>query len=392
MKVKSGYKQTEVGVIPEAWEVKPLGNLIKLQAGYSFRSENFSDIGMPVIRISDIQDGIVSTESAVCHPPFKIDDDFVINNGDYLVAMSGATTGKVGVFHSPKPAYQNQRVGRFVVRDVCRTSQMFVGQLVRSSRFGSRLSILLEQGAQPNVSGRQIESLLFPIPNQLLEQRAIAETLSDVDGLLVGLNRLIAKKRDIKQATMQLLLTGKTRLPGFSGAWEQTQMRDLITRLKKTSRLSASGKDEGIYPFFTNTTKPVERFLDESDFETEAIIANTGGEAYFNYYKGRFAAMSDCLVFESKVDTRFLYYLLKLSEHNINSNGFTGSGIKHLDKKYFEQIEVCYPVQAQEQTAIANVLTDMDAELSALEARRDKARALKQGMMQELLTGKTRLI
>ena len=102
MEVKPGYKQTEVGVIPEEWEVEPLGHLIKLRAGYSFRSENVSDIGMPIIRISDIQDGIVNTDSGVCHPPFKIGDDFVVKNGDFLVAMSGATTGKVGVFHSPK--------------------------------------------------------------------------------------------------------------------------------------------------------------------------------------------------------------------------------------------------------------------------------------------------
>ena len=194
------------------WDALPLGRLIKLQAGYSFRSENFSDIGMPVIRISDIQEGNVNVEDAICHPPFKIADDFVIRNGDILVAMSGATTGKVGVFRSPKSAYQNQRVGRFVLRDKERTSQDFVGQVVRSSQFGSCLSVLLEQGAQPNVSGRQIESLTFPVPGALPEQTAIAAVLSDMDADIAALEARRDKTKAIKQGMMQELLTGRTRL------------------------------------------------------------------------------------------------------------------------------------------------------------------------------------
>jgi type I restriction enzyme S subunit len=226
----------------------------------------------------------------------------------------------------------------------------------------------------------------------LSEQRAIAQALSDVDNLITALDLLIAKKRDIKQATMQQLLTGKTRLPGFSSAWKKERLGDLIIKLRKTTRPSSAGRESGSFPFFTNTTKPVERYLDEADFDTEAIIANTGGEAYFNYYNGRFAAMSDCMVLEARINTKYLYYFLKLREQSINCNGFTGSGIKHLDKKYFRNIELGYPTEVDEQHAITSVLTDMDAELSALEARRDKTRALKQGMMQELLTGKTRLL
>jgi len=102
--------------------------------------------------------------------------------------------------------------------------------------------------------------------------------------------------------------------------------------------------------------------------------------------------MADCFVFETKTATGFLYYFLKSIEQAVNDNGFTGSGIKHLDKKFFLQIELRVPAEQAEQTAIADVLTDMDAELAALEQRRYKTCALKQGMMQELLIGRTRLV
>lgn len=386
-----GYKKTSIGLIPESWGIKTLAQVCTKITDGTHDTPTPARTGTPFLTAIHVKENFINFENCLylnerdhriifarCNP----------HRGDVLMVNIGAgvaTTAPVNVDFE----FSLKNVA-LLKPDPSRIIGAYLNQFI-INRKPSITKALLSGGAQPFLSLSQIGQVEIALPS-LGEQIAIANALGDADALITALDRLIAKKRDIKKATLQQLLTGKTRLPGFSGAWEQTQMRDLITRLKKTSRLSASGKDEGIYPFFTNTTKPVERFLDESDFETEAIIANTGGEAYFNYYKGRFAAMSDCLVFESKVDTRFLYYLLKLSEHNINSNGFTGSGIKHLDKKYFEQIEVCYPVQAQEQTAIANVLSDIDSEISALEARRDKTRALKQGMMQELLTGKTRLI
>jgi len=216
--------------------------------------------------------------------------------------------------------------------------------------------------------------------------------LTDVDGLLGALDQLIAKKRDLKQAAMQQLLTGQTRLPGFHGEWETDRLGAITARLPKTTRQSSEGKPEGRYPFFTNSTQPVEKYLDEKDFDIEAIIVNTGGAAFFDYYNGPFAAMSDCMVLSSNINTKWLFYLMKTLETSINNTGFTGSGIKHLDKGYFFDLSVRLPQTDVEQAAIACILTDMDMELGSLEARREKTRALKQGMMQELLTGKIRLL
>ena len=208
----STYKQTELGKIPSDWAAIPLGDMIRLQGGYAFKSNDFSDIGVPIIRISDIQDGVIEIDETICHPPIKLSDDFVIHQGDVLVAMSGATTGKVGLYRSAKPAYLNQRVGKFVIRDNARTSSCFIEQLVRSSLFISRLSVFLEQGAQPNISGSQIESLVFATPRELGEQTAIATILSDMDAEIAALEARRDKTKDLKLGMMQELLTGRIRL------------------------------------------------------------------------------------------------------------------------------------------------------------------------------------
>ncbi len=271
------------------------------------------------------------------------------------------------------------------------TYQLFCAPFLAYALKAAKLNEVKNKNDLPLVTQTILAAVRIAWP-EIDEQRAIATALSDVDALLAKLDQFIAKKRDLKEAAMQQLLTGHTRLPGFSGEWKVKLLEELIVRLKKTTRLSSSGRTEGTFPFFTNTTKPVQRFLDDADFDTEAIIANTGGEAYFNYFDGRFAAMSDCFVFETRCVTRFLYFFLKSVERAVNDNCFTGSGIKHLDKKFFYQMEVRCPAELSEQTAIATVLSDMDAELAALEAHRDKTRALKQGMMQELLTGRIRLV
>ena len=419
--MKPGYKQTEVGVIPEDWEVKPLGDVIKLQGGYSFRSENFSDIGTPVIRISDIQGGVVNVDNAICHPTFKINEDFVVKNGDLLVAMSGATTGKVGVFRSQKPAYQNQRVGRFVVRDENRTSPGFIGQLVGSVQFGSQLRALLEQGAQPNISGKQIESLAFPMPNDLPEQRAIAEALSDVDGLLGGLDRLIAKKRDLKQAAMQQLLTGQTRLPGFHGEWEVKTLFDLAGRKKELFDdgdwiESEHIKTEGIRLIQTGNIgvgsfieKGDKKYINEASFSSLRCkqlmrgdllvcrLAEPAGRCCVlpDIGEERVVTSVDVTIFrppQELADRRFLCQVFSTQDwFKTVSDRSGGTTHKRISRGALGRLSINLP-KVPEQTAIAQILTDMDAELTALEQRREKTLALKQAMMQELLTGRTRLL
>lgn len=194
------------------WEVKKLGEVIYLQGGYAFKSELFSKVGVPIIRISDVGNNKVDTDNSVCHEPFNIPKEFVARKGDVLIAMSGATTGKIGVYNDIGIAYINQRVGKFVVLNERETSQEFISHIVRSEKFKENLIKEIAQGAQPNISGKQIQSIILPLPKERAEQTRIATILSDMDAEITALENKLEKYRNIKLGMMQNLLTGKIRL------------------------------------------------------------------------------------------------------------------------------------------------------------------------------------
>jgi len=243
--------------------------------------------------------------------------------------------------------------------------------------------------------------------------------LGDVDALITALDRLIAKKRDIKQATMQQLLTGKTRLPGFSGKWVSKSLGEI-------GAISGGGVDKKINP-----GEPKIRLLNYMDVyrknlvrsaEIEHVVsarpdqvskcAIKKGDVFFTPSSEMpYDIAASAVAIEDIPDACYSYHLARLRLHeewDISFRAYAfkgkeflaqaaktceGSGVRYvITQAKFRQLTVRYPTDTNEQTAIAVVLSDMDAELAALEARRDKTRNLKQGMMQELLTGKTRLI
>lgn len=412
MEVMPGYKQTEVGIIPEDWRVEPLVNSVKLQGGYAFRSIAFCDIGVPVIRISDVQRGSVDIDGAVCHPKIAIPVEFLIQEGDALMAMSGATTGKVGVYRQKQFAYQNQRVGKFVIKDKKRTSSSFIIQLVRSDSFLKRLAVFLEQGAQPNISSSQVESLVFPFPPTLAEQEAIAEALSDTDALIESLEQLIAKKRQIKQGAMQELLTGKKRLPGFSGEWSITRMREILTQNATYGIVTAGAfvqngvkmvRGGDIADGRVNTDLPMVSRDKAVEYSRTALVRNDVVIALVGY-PGEAARIPEELIgsnisravgllrLNSKVSPDYLVcFLNSPNGRRMVLAPSAGSAQQVVNLAALNKLEFSIPELA-EQTAIAAILSDMDAEIAALEAKLLNARQLKQGMMQELLTGRIRLI
>ncbi|MFP4460294.1 MAG: restriction endonuclease subunit S [Candidatus Zixiibacteriota bacterium] len=194
------------------WEEKRLGDVISLKSGYSFKSENFQDFGLPVIRIANLKNGTVEPDHSVCHPVLKISDEFIVKKDDILIAMSGATTGKIGIYKKSYPSFLNQRVGKFVC-DYRIVRDTFIFGFLSSYIFKTQLSVFLEQGAQPNISAKQIESFSFLLPS-IKEQTAIAEILSDMDSEIEALEKRRDKTIAIKQGMMQVLLTGRVRLVG----------------------------------------------------------------------------------------------------------------------------------------------------------------------------------
>ena len=194
------------------WEEKRLGEILKLQGGYAFKSEQFQGNGISIVRISNIDNNTVDLSEVVYYPEFNIPVEFIIKQDDVLIAMSGATTGKIGIYKLPFYSYQNQRVGKFVLINAKTNNLNYVSHLVNSEKFKSSLQKEIAQGAQPNISGKQIESIVLDIPTDIKEQTAIANILSSMESEIEVLEDKTYKYRMIKQGMMQVLLTGKIRL------------------------------------------------------------------------------------------------------------------------------------------------------------------------------------
>lgn len=193
------------------WECKTLGECVQVQGGYSFNSEKFTKNGIPIIRISNIyNNGVIIDNETVYYEPFNINKEFIINKGDILIAMSGATTGKVGIYKYGKQSYLNQRVGKFVATNKYIVMQ-YIEQVLNSNQFINELNKSIAQGAQPNISSKQIEEIQFYFPTKS-EQEKIATILSDMDLEIETLEKELGKYQDLKMGMMQQLLTGQVRL------------------------------------------------------------------------------------------------------------------------------------------------------------------------------------
>ena len=264
-------------------------------------------------------------------------------------------------------------------------------------------------GNRQGLNYSQIRSFLIRRP-PLSEQRAIAEALSDVDGLLAALEALIAKKRAVEQAAMQQLLTGKSRLPGFSGAWREVAIGLFANVVRgasprpidspvwfdsqskigwlRISDVTASGK------FLYDTTQNLSaagiansRFVKSGNL-VMSICATVGRPIIM---RKDVCIHDGFVVFDNlRADKEYLYYFLSNMEESWSKHGQTGSQM-NLNTDLINSTYVLLPPPA-EQRAIAEALSDMDAEIAALERRRDKTLAIKQSMMQQLLTGRVRLV
>ena len=405
--VRPGYKLTEVGVIPNEWSIKRLGDLASVGSGGTPSREKAAYWNglIPWVTTSQIDfNTITCADQFITVEGLQNSAAKLLPAGTLLMALygQGKTRGKVGVLGIE--AATNQACASISLTEgISREFALhFLASRYESIRNSSNT------GGQENLNGQIVKDTPVVLP-PISEQRAIAAALSDMDALISGLDQLIAKKRDIKQASMQQLLTGQLRLPGFSGEWEVTQLGDLasiqrgasprpidspiwfddwslvgwvrisdVTRSniflrETTQRLSALG---------VKHSRPVSR-----GSLIMSICATVGRPVI--------TEIDTCIhdgfvVFDDlKANRYFIYYALKFIEGDWSRHGQTGSQM-NLNTGLIKGTEIPVPPD-EEQIAIVSILSDMDSELSTLETRRDKAHQLKQGMMQELLTGRIRL-
>jgi type I restriction enzyme S subunit len=320
----------------------------------------------------------------ITEPAAKSLSDFRMRSGDVVIGRRGEM-GRCAVI-------QEHHVGW-----VCGTGSMIIRSLNADPDFLQRVlssprAISAIKGSSVgttmvNLNQGTLAGLMIQFPT-LPEQRAIALALRDVDALLVELDRLIAKKRDLKQAAMQQLLTGQTRLPGFHEEWGVKQLGEVLTIRHGRSQRDVQAAD-GPYPILA-TGGQIGRASHSLYDKPSVLIGRKGTINSPQYMDVPFWTVDTLFYSEMKGGNcaRYLYYLFcTIDWMQFNE----ASGVPSLNARTIENIEIDCP-EPREQTAIVAVLSDMDAELSALESRRDKTRSLKQAMMQELLTGRTRLV
>ena len=387
--IPAGYKLTEVGVIPVDWESPLLDSIAKRGSGHTpnkRHSEYWNgDIKWVSLKDSDELDKLYIEETAVSITTAGINNSSaVVHPAGTVILSRDAGVGKSSIMKCDMAVSQHFMAWQCSLK----LNNIFLYYWLQSKKPEFER---IAMGSTIKTIGlayfRALKSPLPPLP----EQHAIAAALSDVDKLLTKLDELIAKKRDLKQATMQQLLTGKMRLKGFSGDWEVKKLGE-VCQIKTGKKDVNEGNPDGQYPFYTCAREHT--FSNSYSFNGEAIlIAGNGDVGNLSYTNGKFEAYQRTYVLQNfTVNVSYLWYQMTAFLVHALGVGKIGSSIPYIKMENLIEFDFRIPSEVAEQTAIAEILSDMDAEIVGLEARRDKTRLLKQGMMQELLTGRIRLV
>lgn len=424
--LRAGYKQTEVGVIPEDWDAVPLGKHATFRTGpfgSALHKSDYTNDGVPIVNPMHIVDGKIepTRTMTITEQAAKNLSEFRMKPGEIVIGRRG-DMGRCAVVQAHQLGWLCG-TGSMIIRP-SNTDAEFLQRVLSSPRAISAIEDSSVGTTMVNLNQGTLAGLKVQLP-PLPEQRAIAAALGDVDALLGGLDRLIAKKQGLKVAGMQQLLTGQTRLPGFSGEWEVKRLGDLFKfsggYSASRDQLTVEGHCYLHYGDIHGSSKttidtkadyqdipkldiPLKRvspeslladgdvvFVDASEDDAgtskHVVVVNKGGLPFISGLHtivakpktAEFAHEYLQYCFQTPaVREQFMFYAV-------------GTKVSGISKSNIVKLKVPVP-SVPEQTAIATILSDMDTELAALQARRSKTQALKQAMMQELLTGRIRLL
>jgi type I restriction enzyme S subunit len=413
MEVMPGYKHTEVGVIPEEWDVKRFSDATFLiTCGLAATPKYVNEAsGKPFLSAQNVNSGKV-----VYHNyrfiSYQLFDQITKHNkpqkGDLLYTRVGAGIGEAGVIED------NFEFGIYVSLTLIKTNERILHNYYLLHLLNSpRYKFLAKNG---QFAGGGVQNLNVQIVRDFLlvlpptpEQHAIASALSDIDALLAKLDQLIAKKRDIKLGTMQQLLTGRSRLPWFSGEWSFKQLGEIGEALIGLTYSPNNVKSDGLLVLrSSNVFEGRLRFEDNVyvDISVPEKIIVRYGDILICVRNGSRELIGKCALINEKSQGMtfgafmavfrtpfhsFVFHQFQSDQIKRQINEHLGATINQITNKSLNSFLIPFPEDDDERIAIAKVLSDMDAEITALEARRDKTRDLKLGMMQELLTGRIRL-
>ena len=379
------YKESEIGVIPVDWEVKQLSTIGKFTKGQGIRKDEATNGEIPCVRYGELytrhNDYIKEYFSFISNETAK--SARRLRPGDILFAGSGETKeeiGKCAAFVDNIEAYAG---GDIVILSPIDVSPLFLGYLLNAQHIQKQKASKGQGDAIVHISANQLGSIQIPLPPTKSEQTAIATALSDTDALIENLEKLIAKKRNIKQGVMQELLKPESN-------WILTSVGEVATIRKGEQLNKDTLTAQGQYPVMNGGIQP-SGYTDKWNQNPNTIIISEGGNScgYVNFIKTRFWQGGHCYSVDAKIHKHFLYHLLKFHEKEIMGLR-VGSGLPNIQRNRLIEFSLSIP-DREKQHAIALVLDEINEVITAMENKLQKYKMVKQGMMQALLTGKIRL-
>lgn len=403
--IKRGYKQTELGVIPEDWGVNVIEKIADVKSGKRLplgKKLIDSETSHPYIRVTDMFQGGVSLAEMKYVPDdvYPVIQNYRIFKDDIFISVAGTLgiVGKIPVSLDGANLTENADRLTNITCDRDYLLYIFASPLIQGIIESERTL-----GAQPKLALTRIRKFRVVLPEEKSEQTAIATVLFDTDSLIEHLEKLIAKKKAIKQGTMQQLLTGKKRLPGFSGEWEMKELREIVDFSNGKAHENFISEIENyilVNSKFISTEGRVFKYSNVcfcsvsvgiilmvmSDVPNGKAIA----KCFMVDRDNKYAVNQRICALKSKIDARFLFYKINRNPYYLAFD----DGVKQTNLRKDDVLgcKLSIPKEELEQIAIATVLHDMDLEIEKLEIKLEKYKMLKQGMMQQLLTGRVRLL
>lgn len=407
------FKNTEIGRIPDDWEVRTINSFCSVKTGpfgSMLHAEDYVAKGTPIVTTEHFKNGILPLVGKDI-PQVGIED---------LKRMSSYTLTKDDIVFS--------RVGSVDINALVTVRQkgwLFSGRVLRVRPFKQTDSLylhygLLKHSVRSDIVSRAVGLTMASINTKILgetelslppinEQHSIASALTSIDNLISSLGKLIEKKKNIKQGAMQQLLTGKTRLKGFTEPWVYRKISEIATTSSGgTPSRSIPNYYYGDIKWFTTTELKDNYLYDSVEHITREALNNSSAKmfsantilmAMYGATIGKLGVLKEpsttnqacCAIKCNDIVEIFLFYILLYNRKSIIEKG-CGAGQPNISQAIVNELSFLVPPCEKEQQAIATILTKMDDEITALEAKRAKYEAIKQGMMQQLLTGKIRLI
>lgn len=409
------FKQTEIGLIPEDWEIRKLGSIFKFIPNNTISRDNlvnqgtvmnvhYGDILIKYDSILDIKNNEIPfiNDSVISNSKFN---EFA-KDGDILIADTAEDemVCKATELYNIENRKLVSGLHTMWIRPITEFKPKYLGYFFNSTFYHNQILPLIQGTKVCSVSKGAIKDTYISIPLEN-EQNKIASALTSIDNLLLSLDKLIEKKRLIKQGAMQELLTGKKRLPGFTGEWVERRLGEIgaLAMCKRVFQEETSEK--GDIPFYKIGTfgRKADAYISVNKYEQlkqmyrfpkkgDILISAAGTIGRSVVYDGKPAYFQDSNIIwldhnEKQIINRFLYFIYQVIKWNTEN-----TTIARLYNDNFNSMTIRFPLSIEEQQAIASALTRMDKEIESLEGKKAKYEQIKQGMMQQLLTGKIRLI